>query len=341
MLLTPNYEMKSDGATMEYVLEVKNLSTAFKLRSGWYPATSDISFSLKPNETLAIVGESGCGKSVTAFSLMGLLPKHGSRIDSGTAFFKGEDLLTMPREKLRKIRGSAMTMIFQEPMTSLNPVLTVGSQIAEAVYYHRGGGKAVAKKRALELMDMVKIPAPESRYNDYPHHLSGGMCQRIMIAMSLACEPDLVFADEPTTALDVTIQAQMLYLLHELKQKQQMSMVFITHDLGVVAHVADRVAVMYAGNIVETAPVAELFANPRHPYTRALLKSIPRLDRDNKDISPIEGMVPAIDNMPGGCRFYSRCPKKNECTPDVFPELKPSKSNPDRLDHLDRCLLSE
>lgn len=341
MLLTPNYEMKSDGTIMEYVLEVKNLSTAFKLRSGWYPATSDISFSLTSNETLAIVGESGCGKSVTAFSLMGLLPKHGSRIDSGTALFKGEDLLTMPREKLRKIRGSAMTMIFQEPMTSLNPVLTVGSQIAEAVFYHRGEGKGAAKKRALELMDMVKIPAPESRYNDYPHHLSGGMCQRIMIAMSLACEPDLVFADEPTTALDVTIQAQMLYLLHELKQKQQMSMIFITHDLGVVAHVADRVAVMYAGNIVETAPVVELFANPRHPYTKALLKSIPRLDQDNKDISPIEGMVPSIDNMPGGCRFYSRCAKKDVCTPDIFPELKPSKSNPDRLDHLDRCLLSE
>ena len=323
---------------MEYVLEVKNLSTAFKLRSGWYPATSDISFSLRPNETLAIVGESGCGKSVTAFSLMGLLPKHGSRIESGEALFKGEDLLTMPKEKLRKIRGNSMTMIFQEPMTSLNPVLTVGSQIAEAVYYHRGGGKAVAKKRALELMDMVKRPAPASRYNDYPHHLSGGMCQRIMIAMALACEPDLVFADEPTTALDVTIQAQVLYLLHELKQKQQMSMIFITHDLGVVAHVADRVAVMYAGNIVETAPVAELFSNPRHPYTQALLQSIPRLDRDNKDIAPIQGMVPAIDNMPGGCRFYSRCRKMAQCTPDVFPPLKIVQGNPN---HLDRCLLSE
>ena len=231
-----------------------------------------------------------------------------------------------------------MTMIFQEPMTSLNPVLTVGSQIAEAVYYHRGVGKGAAKKRALELMEMVKIPAPESRYNEYPHHLSGGMCQRIMIAISLACEPDLVFADEPTTALDVTIQAQMLYLLHELKKKQQMSMVFITHDLGVVAHVADRVAVMYAGNIVETAPVVELFANPRHPYTQALLQSIPRLDRDNTNISPIQGMVPAIDNMPGGCRFYERCPKKADCTPDLFPELKPEKGNPG---HLDRCLLSD
>ncbi len=323
---------------MKYILEVKNLSTAFKLQSGWYRATTDISFVLKPNETLAVVGESGCGKSVTAFSLMGLLPEHGSRIDSGSALFKGEDLLTMPKEKLRKIRGSAMTMIFQEPMTSLNPVLTVGSQIAEAVFYHMNVGKAAAKKRALELMDMVKIPDPGNRYNDYPHHLSGGMCQRIMIAMSLACEPDLVFADEPTTALDVTIQAQMIYLLHELKEKQQMSMVFITHDLGVVAHVADRVAVMYAGTIVETAPVADLFADPRHPYTRALLKSIPRLDKDNKDISPIQGMVPSIDNMPEGCRFFARCEKKDQCRPDEFPQLVPLKKS---SNHQVRCLLCE
>lgn len=231
-----------------------------------------------------------------------------------------------------------MTMIFQEPMTSLNPVLTVGSQIAEAVYYHMGVGQAAAKARSLELMDLVKIPAPESRYNDYPHHLSGGMCQRIMIAMSLACEPDLVFADEPTTALDVTIQAQMLYLLHELKERQQMSMVFITHDLGVVAHVADQVAVMYAGTIVESAAVKELFGNPSHPYTRALLSSIPRLDRDNSDLSPIQGMVPAIDAMPGGCRFFDRCPRKTDCRPDELPRLLPLKNNPD---HLVRCLLCE
>jgi len=323
---------------MDYILEVNNLSTAFRLRSGWYPATTDISFALKPNETLAVVGESGCGKSVTAYSLMGLLPEHGSRIESGTALFKGEDLFTMPAERLRKIRGSAMTMIFQEPMTSLNPVLTVGSQIAEAVYYHMGVGQAAAKARALELMDMVKIPAPQSRYNDYPHHLSGGMCQRIMIAMALACEPDLVFADEPTTALDVTIQAQMLYLLHELKQRQQMSMVFITHDLGVVAHVADKVAVMYAGTIVESAPVKELYENPTHPYTRALLSSIPRLDRDNRDLSPIQGMVPAIDAMPAGCRFFERCPRKDDCRPDKLPQLLPLKNNPD---HLVRCLLCE
>ena len=323
---------------MEYILEVSNLSTAFRLRSGWFPATTDISFTLKPNETLAVVGESGCGKSVTAYSLMGLLPELGSRIDSGTALFKGEDLLTMPPERLRKIRGSAMTMIFQEPMTSLNPVLTVGSQIAEAVYYHMGLGQAAAKSRALELMDLVKIPAPQSRYNDYPHHLSGGMCQRIMIAMALACEPDLVFADEPTTALDVTIQAQMLYLLHELKERQQMSMVFITHDLGVVAHVADQVAVMYAGTIVETAPVGELYKNPTHPYTRALLSSIPRLDRDNRNLSPIQGMVPAIDAMPEGCRFFSRCPRQDDCRPDKLPQLLPLKNNPN---HRVRCLLCE
>lgn len=323
---------------MEHILEVKNLSTAFKIKSEWHPATTDVSFSLKPNETLAVVGESGCGKSVTAFSLMGLLPEHGSRIENGTALFKGEDLLSMPKERLRKIRGKAMTMIFQEPMTSLNPVLTVGSQIAEAVYYHMPVGKAAARKRALELMDMVKIPAPSSRYNDYPHHLSGGMCQRIMIAMSLACEPDLVFADEPTTALDVTIQAQMLYLLNELKANHQMSMVFITHDLGVVAHIADRVAVMYAGTIVETAPVSDIFDHPKHPYTRALLKSIPRLDRDNTDLTPIKGMVPPIDRMPAGCRFFSRCPQSEHCRPETLPQLLPIKSDPN---HLVRCFLCE
>ena len=321
---------------MRYILEVKDLSTAFKLNSGWYAATTDISFNLKPNETLAVVGESGCGKSVTAYSLMGLLPEHGSRIESGSALFKGEDLLTMPREKLMKIRGSAMSMIFQEPMTSLNPVLTVGSQIAEAVYYHTDAGNAEAKRRAIELMDMVKIPSPEKRYDDYPHHLSGGMCQRIMIAMSLACEPDLVFADEPTTALDVTIQAQMLFLLNELKQNRKMSMIFITHDMGVVAHVADRVAVMYAGTIVETAPVGKLFDQPRHPYTRALLKSIPRLDRDDKDLAPIQGRVPAIDAMPEGCRFFDRCPRMNDCRPTPLPQLLPQEDGPN---HFVRCLL--
>ena len=244
----------------------------------------------------------------------------------------------MPREKLRKIRGKAMTMIFQEPMTSLNPVFTVGSQIAEAIFYHMDVSKAEAKNRALELMDLVKIPAPSSRYNDFPHHLSGGMCQRIMIAMSLACEPDLVFADEPTTALDVTIQAQMLYLLNELKRKKQMSMVFITHDLGVVAHVADRVAVMYAGTIVETAPVKELYKQPAHPYTQALLRSIPRLDRDNANLQPIQGMVPAIDHMPDGCRFFERCPRHQECRPDILPELRQLNQSPD---HLVRCFLFE
>jgi peptide/nickel transport system ATP-binding protein len=321
---------------MQYLLEVNDLRTAFKLSSGWFPAISDISFVLRPDETLAFVGESGCGKSVTAYTLMGLLPQHGSRIESGSALFKGEDLLAMPKESLRKIRGNSMTMIFQEPMTSLNPVFTVGSQIAEAAYYHMDISKAEAKSRALELMDLVKIPAAASRYDDYPHHLSGGMRQRIMIAMALACEPDLVFADEPTTALDVTIQAQMLYLLGELKQKKQMSMIFITHDLGVVAHVADRIAVMYAGNIVETAPVGELFKNPCHPYTQALLKSIPRLDGKTENLVPIKGMVPSIDTMPEGCRFFDRCRNKAVCRPDKLPRLLPLDGIPD---HFVRCLL--
>lgn len=325
-----------DDCKMKYLLEVKDLRTAFKLPSGWHAAITDISFSLKPNETLAFVGESGCGKSVTSFSLMGLLPPQGSRIESGTALYKGEDLLKMPKERLRKIRGNSMTMIFQEPMTSLNPVFTVGFQIAEAIYYHMDVSKAEAKNRALELMKLVKIPAPRSRYKDYPHHLSGGMRQRIMIAIALACEPDLVFADEPTTALDVTIQGQMLYLLQELQEKKHMSMIFITHDLGVVAHVSDRIAVMYAGTIVETAATKDLFQNPCHPYTRALLNTIPRLDRKNEELIPIQGMVPAIDQMPKGCRFYSRCANKKRCTAEKFPNLLPLKNNPD---HFVRCLL--
>ena len=322
----------------DILIEVKGLKTHFFTDEGVSPAVDGVDYSVKRGETLGVVGESGCGKSVTALSILRLIPDPPGKIVAGDIRFEGKSLLKLTPNEMRKIRGNKISMIFQEPMTSLNPVLTVGSQIAEAVYYHMGVGQAAAKARSLELMDLVKIPAPESRYNDYPHHLSGGMCQRIMIAMSLACEPDLVFADEPTTALDVTIQAQMLYLLHELKERQQMSMVFITHDLGVVAHVADQVAVMYAGTIVESAAVKELFGNPSHPYTRALLSSIPRLDRDNSDLSPIQGMVPAIDAMPGGCRFFDRCPRKTDCRPDELPRLLPLKNNPG---HLVRCLLCE
>ena len=306
----------------EQLLSVENLTTAFQLRSGWFPAIVDVSFNLAPNETLALVGESGCGKSVTAFTLMGLLPSVGSRVESGRAVFKGQDLLKLNESQMRALRGNRMTMIFQEPMTSLNPVLTTGHQVAEAIYYHQKCGWAEARKQALELLEQVKIPSAANRLNDYPHQLSGGMRQRIMIAMALAGKPDLIFADEPTTALDVTIQAQVLALLDDLKQEQQMSMIFITHDMGVVATVADRVAVMYAGQVVETAPVQELFREPRHPYTEALLRSIPRLDQDTQLIEPIKGLVPAIDSMPTGCRFSARCklriPQCEEM-PDLLP----------------------
>ena len=289
------------------LLSVENLTTSFQLRTGWFPAIVDLTFDLARNETLALVGESGCGKSVTAFTLMGLLPEVGSRVDRGRAMFKGQDLLTLNEAQMRALRGNRMTMIFQEPMTSLNPVLTVGHQVAEAIYYHQKSGWSQAHRQALELLEQVKIPSAADRLKDYPHQLSGGMRQRIMIAMALAGKPDLIFADEPTTALDVTIQAQVLALLDDLKREQQMSMIFITHDMGVVAAVADRVAVMYAGQIVETASVQELFRNPRHPYTEALLGSIPRLDREVQQIEPIKGLVPGIDNMPSGCRFAARC----------------------------------
>ena len=306
----------------EHLLNVENLTTAFQLRSGWFPAIMDVSFHLAPNETLALVGESGCGKSVTAFTLMGLLPSVGSRVDSGRAMFKGRDLLKLSEAQMRTLRGNRMTMIFQEPMTSLNPVLTIGHQVAETIYYHQKCGWTEARRQALDLLEQVKIPSAANRLKDYPHQLSGGMRQRIMIAMALAGKPDLIFADEPTTALDVTIQAQVLALLDDLKREQQMSMIFITHDMGVVAAVADRVAVMYAGQIVETASVQELFRHPRHPYTEALLKSIPRLDQDVQQIEPIKGLVPGIDGMPSGCRFAARCSLKiSRC--EQMPVLEP------------------
>ena len=306
----------------QHLLSVEHLTTAFQLRSGWFPAIVDVSFDLAPNETLALVGESGCGKSVTAFTLMGLLPEVGSRVESGRAMFKGQDLLQLSEAQMRSLRGNRMTMIFQEPMTSLNPVLTIGHQVAEAIYYHQRCGWTESRRQALELLEQVKIPSAADRLGDYPHQLSGGMRQRIMIAMALAGKPDLLFADEPTTALDVTIQAQVLALLDDLKREKQMSMIFITHDMGVVAAVADRVAVMYAGQIVETASAEELFRHPCHPYTEALLGSIPRLDREVQQIEPIKGLVPGIDRMPNGCRFAARCNLKiSKC--EEMPELKP------------------
>ncbi len=303
------------------LLVVDNLTTSFRLQNGWFPAIENLSFTLKSNETLALVGESGCGKSVTAYSLMNLLPKPGSRIDRGHVLFRGKDLVGLPAAEMRALRGSKLAMIFQEPMTSLNPAITIGKQIAEVLYYHNKVSKKEALKGALDLLDQVKIPAAANRLNDYPHHLSGGMRQRVMIAMALAGKPEIMLADEPTTALDVTIQAQVLALLDDLKNDMKMSMIFITHDMGVVARVADRVAVMYGGYLVEVAPVEELFANPTHPYTEALLKSMPRLDRDIGTLNPIPGLVPSIDKMPQGCRFAERCRYKKAICEQQMPEL--------------------
>ena len=294
--------------TREPALVVDGLTTEFRIEGRWYAAIRDVSFSVARNETLALVGESGCGKSITALSIMGLVPKANGRISAGRVLVNGRDLVPLGETEMEKIRGNAVSMIFQEPMTSLNPVLKIGFQIAEALHYHTRLSNDETRARALELLEHVKIPSAARRFDDYPHQFSGGMRQRVMIAMALACKPQIILADEPTTALDVTIQAQVLALLAELKAETGMAMIFITHNLGVVASIADRVAVMYAGDIIEVATVQALFAHPVHPYTEALLSSIPRVDRDAADLQPIAGQVPPITAMPSGCRYADRCP---------------------------------
>jgi peptide/nickel transport system ATP-binding protein len=316
------------------ILAVENLVTAFRSGGGEHAAVRDVSFTVQRNETLAIVGESGCGKSVTALSIMGLVPAANGRIVDGHIRFAGRDLVGLGEDEMRKIRGDRISMIFQEPMTSLNPVLTVGFQIAETLRYHRGMDSGAAGRTALELLDQVKIPAARQRFGDYPHQFSGGMRQRVMIAIALACRPELLLADEPTTALDVTIQAQVLSLLAELKAAYGMAMIFITHNLGVVASIADRVAVMYAGEIVEIAPVDALFARPTHPYTELLLRSIPRVDQDAPRLSTIPGQVPSISAMPRGCRFAPRCPLRVAICAERDPLLAPVAGSPA---HQARC----
>jgi len=294
-------------ADPDIVLEVRGLTTSFRLGGAWHAAVRDVSFALRRNETLALVGESGCGKSVTALSVLGLVSTHSGRVEAERINFDGRDLQDLDEEQMREIRGNGISMIFQEPMTSLNPVLPIGFQVAEALRYHRKASKREADETALALLDQVKIPSAKSRFKEYPHQFSGGMRQRVMIAMALACRPKVILADEPTTALDVTIQAQILALLGELKSDTGMSMIFITHNLGVVAALADRVAVMYAGSIVEIAEVNALFERPTHPYTEALLRSIPRSDRDTETLHIIRGQVPPINRMPEGCRYAARC----------------------------------
>jgi oligopeptide/dipeptide ABC transporter ATP-binding protein len=295
---------------MPHLLEVRNLQTHFPTRAGLVRAVDGVSFHVERGELLSIVGESGCGKSITALSVMRLVAKPG-KIVGGEISFDGEDLLAASQERMRAIRGDDIAMIFQDPMTSLNPVYTIGEQVAEALRLHRGLSRAAAREATIEAMKEVAIPDPARRVDDYPHQLSGGMRQRVMIAMALACDPKLLIADEPTTALDVTIQAQILELLNELRRTRELGVLLITHDLGVVAEVADRVAVMYTGRIVEESPVEELFARPKHPYTEGLLRSVPKLTAEYAAkavrLETIEGTVPSPTALPPGCHFAPRC----------------------------------
>ncbi len=284
----------------------------FQVEGGEFPAVDGVSFSVAPGRTLGIVGESGCGKSVTALSIMGLVPQPPGRIAGGAILFDGVDLLELPASAMRELRGNRISMIFQEPMTSLNPVLTVGEQIVEGILRHRTLSRGAAKDLAIEMLRMVHIPSPEQRFGDHPHRLSGGMRQRVMVAMALACRPKLLIADEPTTALDVTIQAQILDLMRSLREETGTAIILITHDLGVVAELADDVLVMYAGRVVERANVVSLFAEPQHPYTIGLLGSIPRLDIEQERLAAIEGQVPNPLTPVSGCRFHPRCPFASE-----------------------------
>ena len=294
---------------MTALLEVSGLRTSFRMEGGGeFFAVDGVSFSVESGKTLGIVGESGCGKSVTSLSIMGLLPKGQGRIAGGSIRFEGQDLATLTPAAMRALRGNRMAMIFQEPMTSLNPAFTIGNQLIESIRCHQDIGHVEARARAIEMLRCVRISSPEQRIDEYPHKLSGGMRQRVMIAMALSCEPRLLIADEPTTALDVTIQAQVLDLMRTLRKETGAAIVLITHDLGVIAELADDVVVMYSGRIVERASVAALFANPQHPYTIGLLGSIPKLDLEQSRLNAIEGQVPTPMTEVQGCRFAPRCP---------------------------------
>jgi len=292
---------------MEKLLEVKNLKTYFYTDDGIAKAVDDVSFEIDKGETLGLVGESGCGKSVSALSIMRLIPDPPGKIVGGEILFKGRDILKMSEREIEDMRGNDIAMIFQEPMTSLNPVFTCGDQIDEAVMLHQKVSKEEARNRSIEMLRLVGIPAPEQRYREYPHQLSGGLRQRVMIAMALSCNPEILIADEPTTALDVTVQAQILELIKKLQDELGMGVIMITHDLGVIAEVTNRVAVMYASKVVEYSTSEEIFYNPKHPYTLGLLKSIPKLNKGHGRLSTIEGNVPAATDYPDGCHFCTRC----------------------------------
>jgi peptide/nickel transport system ATP-binding protein len=319
------------------LLEVRDLRTSFRTDDGPVRAVDGVSFSVEKGQTLGIVGESGCGKSVTCLTIMGLNNRRSTE-SSGEALFKGEDLLQMSPRRLRSLRGNDVAMIFQDPMTSLNPVHTIGKQLVEAVMLHRDVTKRDAKARALELMKAVGIPRAERRIDDYPHQFSGGMRQRVMIAMALINEPDLLIADEPTTALDVTTQAQILDLMATLQEEFETAIIMITHDLGVVAEIADDVVVMYAGKVAEEGTVDEIFTRPHHPYTWGLLGSLPRIDADVERLVQIAGQPPSLLNPPRGCRFHPRCPYVLEACKSVVPELLPVSDSPQ---HVQACHLDE
>lgn len=309
------------------LLSVKNLKTYFYTDDGVIPAVDGISFDLDRGGTIGIVGESGCGKSVTSLSVMGLIPQPPGKIESGEIFFEGKDLLKFSEGEMRHVRGNEISMIFQEPMTSLNPVFTVGNQISEAVMLHQGLNKQEARDKSVEMLRLVGIPSPESRIDEYPHQLSGGMRQRVMIAMALSCNPKLLIADEPTTALDVTIQAQILDLMRELRQNLGTAIMMITHDLGVIAELVEKVVVMYTGKIVEAADTYTIFKEPEHPYTIGLLGSIPRLDGDGSRLSTIPGTVPIPGSFPEGCGFHPRCAFANELCRQKQPPAFEVKEN--------------
>jgi len=319
----------------EPLLKVSDLEVAFNTGDGELTAVSDVSLTVNVGETVALVGESGCGKTVTALSLLRLLPASG-KITSGSILFEGREIREMNDARLRSVRGRQIAFIFQEPMTSLNPVFTVGSQIVEAIRAHESIDKRAATNRAIELLERVRIPEPARRIMQYPHQLSGGMQQRVMIAMALACNPAMLIADEPTTALDVTVQAEILQLIDDLKKEFNMSVLLITHDLGVVAETADRVYVMYAGHMAETAPVEMLFTQPMHPYTAGLLRAVPRLDSTSDKLEPIAGAVPNPLEWPTGCRFHPRCPLNDKICGSTKPSLRTVAQG-----HLSACHFAE
>ncbi|KYG95279.1 MULTISPECIES: ABC transporter ATP-binding protein [Paenibacillus] len=321
---------------MAQLLEVTNLRTEFKTAAGTIRAVDGVDLSVGKGETLGIVGESGCGKSITSLSIMQLLPKGLGKVAAGEVRFNGENMLDFSERKMRSIRGNEMAMIFQEPMTSLNPVFKIGKQIAESARYHHGVSKHKAKDMAVEMLTKVGIPRPEKVAASYPHELSGGMRQRVMIAMAMVCNPKLLIADEPTTALDVTIQAQILDLMRELQKSEGTSILMITHDLGVVAEMCDRVVIMYAGQVVEETDVKTLFKDPKHPYTQSLLASLPQLNSDQERLASIPGQVPNPLDMPKGCRFAPRCQFAKEICRAEAPELTEVEPG-----HKSRCLLQQ